>query len=754
VDEPKRDFKSMRLSYLRTTSYQVLIAAAAAVGALFLPPFHTLTHEFAAMFTLVTGAAAFFTAGTLAWRAGREVEPGAAAWRGLAWGAAGAAGALAAGVAVILTANAAGFHCNVESGLPHLFVTWTPAIGFALVVGSLTGSRGWRLRWRLAVLVAFTLLTLAHDAWQLYSGPRLLPVDFFLGDLNGLSQRASMDITGVHFLNRAFVAGLTLWLWASATGPHLQLAAYRRRAALICGVLLVAVVAIWGSYFGVGVGRANLHAEYGQVRSDKGIAVYHSGSPRTLTKLDAIAREAAWNMHWLTNRWNVVPEHRLRIYVFDSAHDMERLTGLREPHAGLGEVYVDLANARGTSLRHEIVHALHRSLHPNIGVLLSRGFLEGTATAFADYYAESPGAHTLQAAALADGHLPKAQDLVAVGGFRNVAEHKAYASAGSFFGFLVIEYGTERFKTLQRTMDFEAVYGKPAQVLDLQWRDFLSALDVPPATSQEAQHYFDPVLNPGFASELCPKVGDIPEPLEDEALYLRMTGHYDAAAAAYFALYERQDSVTFGRWAVRCLEMQGAIDEALALTETLSARPGLRRAELNTLMGDRVRLLVRARDWQALYAVYDVRAQSGLPVAYGSVMGEACLRNPALRTDYASIMFESDPIAEHELWENMLAAAPDFEPLAYLYAAAGVTASAPVDRRGRALLRAAELSPEHADHLGKELWQMFEDAMANRAWGWAERAADAMARLCNDAHYRYLGTLALERMEFERGSAS
>ena len=729
-----------------------------------MPPFHTLTHEFTTLFTALSlGLFYFLSANRCRRVAALEDGSSRLTIRSEAILRSGLYASLTAGAAlgVLAIANWAVFECRISSGLPYFLATWAPAVGFAIVAGASLGALALRNRTIAAIFVFAVILTAIHDGLQLYFGPRVSPVDFFLGDLAAFSQRSGMEPSALHYRQRAFLLlaafivlelGRIPLLRSIRGGDEADTRRLRRqslqRLAAAAGSALF-IVAFFGSYVGAGIGRANVHRVCNLVTSTEHFDFYHSDDPELLKSLDKIKRDCEWNWHYLSGLWNHTPEGRVRLYLFESPGDLRRFTGIESAHAGLGEMFSDHKAATSSTLLHELIHALHRTLKPTPFILRIRGMLEGTAMAFEYPYSVLPEAHEFQAAALKAGKLPSPVSFMSPAGFSDNAEGAAYESAGSFVGFLVYEYGFESFLSLQRTLDYERAFGKTIEDLDVEWRAFLAKVPVGSDVLLNATRFFDPGIYRPYYAEHCPKLGKDAGLLEGEAKRAWDLGDYADALELYSRLFARDNTLEWARWAARSLDAQDKTAEALALLNTHVEDLDLKDFERAMVIGDRVQLLVKLRDWPRLYEVYDERAQLNLGIGPGNRMGEACLRNPETREEYGRLIMEENEVARYARWARLAEAWPDYDPIQFLYAVAGIPPGAPLAQRADALIAVAGRSAELADMAGRQLRDLFDKALKDREYAIAERLCNALAKRCANARYRYAGEIGLRRIEFE-----
>jgi hypothetical protein len=165
------------------------------------------------------------------------------------------------------------------------------------------------------------------------------------------------------------------------------------------------------------------------------------------------------------------------------------LRGLTRSHERTIQLYYGPESSRQLILpivAHELAHELQHDYygwdaHSRSDAIL----LEGHATwASADYSRGADGRPTWASEAeqaLAEGRLlPLATDLVR--DCRRTTRNAAYTGWASFVDFLIVTYGRDRFDKLYRSRngrdagsaDYSEVYGKSLEVLDQEWRAWLT----------------------------------------------------------------------------------------------------------------------------------------------------------------------------------------------------------------------------------------------------------------------------------------
>lgn len=737
----------------------VIVALAAVACGQMRRPFHTLSHELAAAFTVAVGLTVFFAASA---RSARTRRPLAALRGTLA--AAGLAGALA--LALLALLNELGPACDLASGIAFFATTYVPAAALAAVAGTLCGLA--RLRpWQLVLLACGVIaVDLAHDVAQAVWGPGRIPIDFLIGELQ-FGQRAGPEVATLHLRQRGLLllAACVLWnagLWHHARALEPDRARRAAQNALVAGGLLVALVALAGSHFGVGWGWGRTLARLDATLETEHFVFHVEDEPWVWSNYDALAREAEWDLGYIERTLGFTVSEPVHVFIYAGRESLMELTGVPSQHAQIRQIHVIPQAWRDDTLLHELVHAVHVELDPSWWIVLSRGMLEGTAEAIESGAFRVREAHEVQAGALAAGGLPPARSLMSLLGFAENHELAAYRAAGSFLGWLILEHGTERFLELQRTLDFEEVYGQDLDALDAGWRAFLAGIPLEDAARLEGGRLFDPATHPPYLALDCPKLGPARAGPVERARRQWATKDYDAGHRSYLALWEEERRAEWALWAARSLAASarrpaGAHDAPPAKPELVrraidflrdaASGESLPEHDRASLIDEEIRLLTWLRDWPDLERAFERRAAAGLVLDTRARMAEACLREPALREEVARGLLGDSPSARL-IYEELLARRPGFLPLLYLRATAlaGALQAAPLERRVAVVREVAQSCADCADLVGAELVALLDEALAQEEWDAAAAiCATLLERSTNDLD-RYRADLALDRL--------
>ncbi len=746
------------------------IAIAAVLGAVFAAacqaraPLHLLTHEFTTAFTIAGWVVLPLVLGHTARRS--TLQPVQALWLGLAWAAAAGLGAFA----VQLGANAAAHGCRTQDASMFFWVTWGPVGVLASVLGAATSSWG-AIRQALWVL-GLSAASGAHDGLQYLNGVRI--VDPVLGDPLAFNQRSPMAVPTLHVWHRLWLLSVAGALWFVSCWRRGELDPWR---AVVAALPAVALTLGAGSAIGVGFGRGALldHLD-GELRTEHFVFRYPTRG-RTSRHIEAIARDGEWHLQSLMDALGLDDIARpIEVRVFDTGRDLGTYTGKAWPHGGLYQVNISLWRTQTPTWPHELVHAVHAELSYNPQLVYNRGMTEGTAVAFTEHLTTLPQAHEAMAGALATNQLPAATELLSAAGFHSVNEGNAYDAAGSFLGFLVLRHGLERFVALQRTFDWQGVYGTDLAGLDAQWRTFLAHdVELDLSTQFASRDRFDPSLRPAYFDRQCPKLGSQREELNDIAERWYAQGDYAGAAEQYLKLLKRSGKV---RWALRATSALHPLDrhdDAIALLNAQLARDDLRDDERMRLLEPLIRPLAIAHRWPELVAVLDgLHALDPEPRGDRAALA-TLLREPSTRDGIAHFLWRGTSLGGRERLMDLAREAPVAPPddatevverdpavdAALAWVLASRLTSLPSDARelsvsdlARArLLDAVEridAAPDACDGLAKRLLIHVDQAVRLNELDLAERLATPITQHCTDPVRRQEATLRLERIAWDR----
>ncbi len=730
-----------------------------------LPPFHVLTHEFTQLFTVVAAVVVFFLAAwCVRWvpvQRGTEVTTRLSL--GLAVTAWCALAMAASTYAVMVVASLVAHGCHLVEGSVFFWITWPPAAALTGVIGALLGERQWRWHWLTAAIGAVVGLSLLHDAAQAMWGPQI--VDVIAGKPLAFDVRAGMEIPRVHGLQRLWLAAIAGAVWNLALWRHgrrqvgtdaaVTARTARHRGAALA-VLVVVCVVLVPSYVGLGWGRGALHRHLsGEIRTEH-LVVRHAPGGQGELFAPAVARDAEWWWHWLSEQWGYEPDTTVWIYLFEDGHDMADFTLTRSAHAQSRAINLTWHRALTSTLMHELVHVLHFERVGARMPLLGRGLIEGFAMAYDEGYALHPHAHGQLAAAHRGDTLPPATQVMSLTGFWTVDEGNAYDAAGSFVGFLLHEYGWEAFDTLQMTLDYRQAYGHDLETLDQQWRAFLDGVPVDLAQMAAARESFDPTLQPSYSDECCPKLGS--PATERDATAQRRWGAGDIVGALeiYRALYAEDPDPRWAFQIVQCLRSLEREGEALPVVDGVLASPDLPEDERFRFLRERMFCLMAEQRWAELDGVLADMDAIQEPTPDQALLA-ASLRDPELRDVVARTLTRATWFEGRRTMEDLIAQRPDDEAVRFLHVTwflAGFSRNRlrvePWARqRALELLEHAEVAPDVLDVRADGLLSLADEAVRNHEPELASHICTAMVEGCARPLNRVYARRCLDRIAWE-----
>ncbi len=668
------------------------------------PAVRVLTHEFTQLFACVSFIVIAFAAWKMAKKA-RTCRPDLpdlmVLQESFTWSLAGLLACGWTAFALMAALNAAGPRCQFAGGASFFWITWTPTALLGAVLGCIAGCRRWRWWKTLLLLLAVVVLSLAQDGMQGWRGMRV--ADLLVGEPVALDQRAAIGASPFHIHQRLFILLLTaaLWQWAvwrarrtqSCTSDDAALAARiaRNRAAIVwAAVAAVAVVA--GGHVGVGWGKGAMLSYLSAERDTGHFVIHYPPSGEAANNIEEISDHAEWCWDLLCRRWGITPQRKVALYCFNSYSDMQKTTGMGA-HAVVRSVFVSSGEATGDTMLHELVHALHIELHPRWTTIFNRGVEEGVAEAFSAYYADLPEAHQREAGALKHDRLPSATQFMDLLGFWTIREGNAYSAAGSFIGFLVQQYGMDKFRAFTKTLDYERAYGCGLADLDRAWRAFLASIPVDLETQLRAAESYDTSLwGESYLDCDCPKLGDTVEKPEKRARNLWLSGNHRAARAVYEELFKRDGKPRWAGQAAQCLYKLGREEEAVALLEGQLARTDLKEFDRVPMLKTMVTCLMSLQAWDRLYPRLDeqLALEKDAEARKDRTAVRECLFNPDLRGTVAAALLTEDPNRRCRQLKELADRFPQDAPLRRVYLTRGISTDMP--RQGREMkARIAEM---------------------------------------------------------------
>ena len=441
-------------------------------------------------------------------------------------------------IVTMVVANELGPRCNLGEGIGLYWLTWTPPVVLACVLGTAVGWFGLRRRSIAAALLALIGADVACVALMQATGTQVLDpligVPLFVDVVLMV-----IEIPTVHVMQRAAVLAGAIGLWlffqwftgrresdaTRAASSHVA----RERGLQLGLFLTIATVTAAGS--GALDSLQGSMSSKPQLRwASEHFELRFSPDSQIEPMARAVLREVEWQRARLVGEWELDAANPLVIELYEDRQYLSRSTGMSNAHESDGTIHMIGHDVLRPVLRHELVHALHP---PGAGVtahLRHHGIFEGLAEAYSEDFHLHPHLHRRVAARMRAERLPPPEDVLAARGFLTRPLREAYDAAGSFAGFLILEHGTDAYFDLLTDLDFARVYGIGQADLDIRWRQFLERVPVGPGDIMAARHIglYD---RASYICQPCGKLGlRAAAPLGDYWQYF-WSGQFDKASA-------------------------------------------------------------------------------------------------------------------------------------------------------------------------------------------------------------------------------
>jgi len=420
--------------------------------------------------------------------------------------------------------------CDPTDGIAQLAL----APGFGAVVAGAWGAAAGlvtasiprrRRRITLALLLAFAgpLASIAVSFWRFVSSPMVFAFDPFFGYFAGplydtviepLDRLESYRLGSLFTLLAAGVAMYHL----ERRGRELVLVSRRRPGVALAGVACAAAsagIALAGAKLGHWSTTETIRAELERSLSSQRCEIVYAPSI-PLREAEILGRECDAHVRALEAWFGVEEPERITVFVFESEAQKGRLMGASSTYIAKPwrrEIYIQFARYPHPVMGHELAHVVagrfgegpFRVSGPLGGWFPDPGRIEGVATAATP--SDDPE-FTLQewSRAMLDLGLLPPLDAVFRLSFLGENSSTAYTVAGAFIEWLHDTYGPEAVRGWYSGSPLERVTGgKSLSTLEVEWRDALGRLKLPPQALISARARFD---RPAIFGRKCPHVVD------------------------------------------------------------------------------------------------------------------------------------------------------------------------------------------------------------------------------------------------------
>ena len=413
-------------------------------------------------------------------------------------------------------------NCNLLAGLAFYGLLPVGTALFAAPAGVLAGL----LFPRRGRLVAY-MLPLASVMWtllRLYRDPPVFAFDpfggYFPGPIYDEALRPPLRLLFFRLANLVWI-GAPVAMAVAAWGRGRHPRAWRRAPLSLATILLAGGVALFAERGALGfhVRRADLQrALPAERRTAHFVLRTDPGEGYTPLELALMLEDLEFRYEQLRAIFQTEPRLPITVYEFPSAEAKKSLVGAGSTlyaRPWSQEIFVQSERFPSLRLRHEMAHVFAGAFgDPLFGIslawrwhgplplpTLASGLVEGVAEA-ADYGAadDQSTIHQQAAAMIAGGRAPPL-DAVVGAGFSTLSGARAYTMAGSFCRFLLETRGPEPLRRLYHSAgDFSAAYGQPLEVLEKEWRAFLTRQ---PLDSRDRARASEMYRRPAIFKKVC-----------------------------------------------------------------------------------------------------------------------------------------------------------------------------------------------------------------------------------------------------------
>lgn len=403
------------------------------------------------------------------------------------------------------------FGIEAYLALPVATAVLGGALGHGL--GVLAGPR----RFAGAALAMLPLVVVAGAAlWRFYAAPPVFTYNavlgYFPGNLYDENVQLEMPLLWSRLEQAAWVVTALALVAIVLDVPSYRVTRASRPAGRRIGAWVIAVLAagaamvmrIESGALGYAIDPEDIEEALGGRIETEHFIIHYAKTPEIEAQIEVIAEDHELRYAQVTRQIGVQSSGKLRSFYFADRDQKARWMGARDVEMAKPwrrEIYLDHRSFPHGSLRHEIAHAVASEFgDPVFGVamqkvygipLASPGLIEGFAVALdwpGGYDRLTP--HEAVRALVAMGKRPSIAQLLSLQ-FFTFSSATGYTTAGSFLRFLLDTYGAERLRALYRSGgEFYDAYGKPLAVLEAEWMQMISKIQLPPSAIEASRERF------------------------------------------------------------------------------------------------------------------------------------------------------------------------------------------------------------------------------------------------------------------------
>lgn len=403
------------------------------------------------------------------------------------------------------------FGIEAYIALPVATAVLGGALGHGL--GVLAGPR----RFAGAALAMLPLVVVAGAAlWRFYAAPPVFTYNailgYFPGNLYDENVQLAMALAWSRLEQLAWVVTVLALVAIVIDVPTFRATRASRPAGRRTGAWVIALVAaglavvlrIESGALGYAIDPEDIEEALGGRVETAHFIIHYAKTPEIEEQIAVIAEDHELRYAQVTRQLGVEASGKLRSFYFSDRDQKARWMGARDVEMAKPwrrEIYLDHRSFPHGSLRHEIAHAVSSEFgDPVFGVamkkiygipLASPGLIEGLAVAIdwpGGYDRLTP--HESVRALVAMGKRPSIAQLLSLQ-FFTFSSATGYTTAGSFLRFLLDTYGAERLRAVYRNGgEFYDAYGKPLSVLEAEWLQMISKIQLPPGVVEASRERF------------------------------------------------------------------------------------------------------------------------------------------------------------------------------------------------------------------------------------------------------------------------
>jgi hypothetical protein len=398
--------------------------------------------------------------------------------------------------------------------------------------------------------------TLASALYTFYASPQVYLYGAFFGYYPGVlyDRLITFELPLVTYristlLQTGFLIAFTNWILdPTVLKLSLKRMVKRLTGGLLSCILAISIISFYlaGPTLGHRTGVTELEMLLSNQVQVKGLKLHFppEADPDLVKELTDDAR---FSLYRVKSYLSMESDRPISVFFFKNTAQKAKTMGARGTNVAKpwrSEIYVTLSKPPHEILRHELVHAVSRSLGKGPfaiagsanGLWPNPGLIEGFATA-----AEGPRTdltlHQWAASMKKLKLLPSLSNIFGLGFFGTNAS-SSYTAAGSFCSWVHHKFGKKALRQAYEENSFERATGKKLGDLEKQWLNFLSSVPFTDADLLVAKHRFD---RPSVINTVC--VHEVSR-LNKEANRYGRIGQWDRALETYGQALERSGHST------------------------------------------------------------------------------------------------------------------------------------------------------------------------------------------------------------------